>query len=196
MKRIIAGSCISLMLTFLTVAPLWATPVNIDILEGSKNGFDYSLIHDRWDRPYDPLLGTLTGTLEKGRGIRLSNIMGTLTAPQGILTITGGSLFDRGRRGNARGYLDYFLTDGKYDDREGRFYFRAENWGYGYRGPNNLSMKRLVLWGEDRKNGLGIDLYGKIHPTPEPASILLMGSGLAGVAMWQLRKRKQARQPI
>ena len=195
MKKIIVGSCISMMLTCLSVAPLWATPVNIDILQGSKNGFDYSLIHDRWGRPYDPLLGTLTGILEKDRGIRLTNIMGTLTAPQGILTITGGSLFDRGRRGNARGYLDYFLTDGKYDGREGRFYFRAENWGYGDRGPNNLSMKRLVLWGSD-KEGLGIDLYGKIHPTPEPASILLMGSGLAGVAMWQLRKRKQARQQI
>ena len=194
MKRIIVGSFISLMLTVLSVAPLWATPVDITILDGSKHGFDYSLIHDNWGRPYDPLLGTLTGTLIKDRGITLSNITGMLRAPQGILNITGGWLFDRGRRGSAGGYLDYFLTGGKYDGREGRFYFRPVNYGYWDRGPNNLSMRRLALWGSDKK-GLGIDLYGKIHPTPEPASILLMGSGLAGVAMWQLRKRKQARQP-
>ena len=61
------------------------------------------------------------------------------------------------------------------------------NTGQGAAGLNTLEID-LVQGGSDR---LGVDLSGSITPTPEPNSLLLLGSGVVGSAGAMLRRLRR-----
>ena len=156
------------------------------------------------EKLYWPLTGTLSADRDNAT-FDLTNIMGTLTAgavgsKMGSMEITGGSLTNSG--GNASGSFTYIL-EGNLDEKV-TFYFVGEQMCCNDApngGPNNLSATGFTLWGNnwnvnigETKNDvdvtpLGIDLVGgQYTPTPEPSTMLLFGSGLAGLAAWRYRK--------
>ena len=61
------------------------------------------------------------------------------------------------------------------------------NSGVGTAGLNTLEID-LVQGGSDR---LGVDFSGSIAPTPEPNSLLLLGSGVVGSAGALLRRMRR-----
>ena len=193
------------------------TNITIDIESGSGGGFSYSGIHEATgcsnaglymcgNKLYWPLTGTLNAVLNTNGITSLTNITGTLNAPQGTMIISNGELSNAS--GKASGFLNYELTDTLTET--GTFYFVGAQMccsGAPNGGPNNLTASGFTLWGNNwdvdaaqgfnsrqyvMDNGmtpLGIDLVGgQYTPTPEPSTMFLFGSGLAGLAAWRYRK--------
>ena len=140
---------------------------------------------------FQPLNGVLTADLDDlnpGNGIVLSNITGVMTGPNGTFTITNG-MIDTNPGPNPSGFFDYQITDpgNALDGRElsGRLTFLStEN-------ANILNLSFLQLWGGDIENeDKGMDFRANLEVVPEPATLLLFGSGLAGLAAWRMRKAK------
>lgn len=230
MKRFSQISFILGILVFVTgIQPIWAdtTSISIKIGEGSGGGYSYSGIHAATgcskygmymcgDKLYWPLTGTLNADLNTNGTTSLTNITGTLNAPQGTMIISYGELSNAS--GKAAGFLNYELTDKLTET--GTFYFVGKQLccnGAPYGGPNNLTASGFTLWGNnwDVRNStwngavqpeyhflnksavmakgftpLGIDLVGgQYTTTPEPSTMMLLGSGL--LALPFLRKKKQ-----
>jgi len=157
-----------------------------------------------------PLQGTLNGDLDLDDSLSLNNIRGVLSAPQGNIQFTGGFLNAPSGGGLTRGQLQYSFLSGNLSGESGTFYFLARqhccsNAFLG--GPNHFTSDGFILWGNnwdmtanDGLNSrqavvnagltpLGIDIVGGNYTaTPEPSSMMLLGSGLAGLLY--LRKKQ------
>ncbi|MGB0910714.1 MAG: PEP-CTERM sorting domain-containing protein [Nitrospirales bacterium] len=162
------------------------------------------------------LSGTLNGDLDLTTAPTLSNIRGVLTAPQGGIEFTGGFLHAVDDGGLTSGQLDYTFLSGKLKGESGTFFFLARQLccsSAPYGGPNHLTPNGFTLWGNNwdiTADGglnsreavlnagltpLGIDLVGGNYSTPttatpEPTSMLLLGSGMAGLLYWRKKKAK------
>lgn len=218
MKRFSQISFILGILVFVTgIQPIWAdtTSISIKIGEGSGGGYSYSGIHAATgcskygmymcgDKLYWPLTGTLNADLNTNGTTSLTNITGTLNAPQGTMIISYGELSNAS--GKAAGFLNYELTEKLTET--GTFYFVGKQLccnGAPYGGPNNLKASGFTLWGnnwdvtagqtrrtalDNNRTPLGIDIVGENYTTtPEPSTMMLLGSGL--LALPFLRKKKR-----
>ncbi len=162
------------------------------------------------------LIGTLNGDLDLSAAPTLSNIKGILTAPLGKIEFTGGFLNAVSDAGLTSGQLHYNFLSGDLRGQSGTFYFLARPLccsSAPYGGPNHLTPEGFTLWGNNwditAKSGLnsrqavinagfkplGIDLVGGNYSTPttatpEPTSMLLLGSGMAGLLYWRKKKAK------
>ena len=165
-----------------------------------------------------PFSGTLNGELELLGPLTLNNISGTLSASQGNVEFTGGFLNAPNGGGLTSGQLHYNFLSGSLQGESGTFYFLASQHccsSAPFGGPNNLTPDGFTLWGNNwditANSGLnsrqavinagltplGIDLVGRHRPgsttsVPEPASVLLFGSGLAGLLYWRKKEVKSA----
>lgn len=215
------GLLLSTLFFITGIEPLFAdtTHISIEIQQapnggfGSVGGYGFSGIHAATscgsnnlcmggDRLYWPFSGTLYGELNTDGPISLSNISGTLTAPEGEMIISEGQLSDPGSGAYASGILPYTLTGDL--NESGTFYFVSNLLccsGAPNGGPNNLTETGFTLWGNNwditagqtwqSVNGtpLGIDLVGgQYTTTPEPSTMILLGSGL--LALPFLRKKR------
>lgn len=161
-----------------------------------------------------PFTGTLNGLLDLSGPLSLSNITGMLSASQGDVAFTGGFLNASNGGGLTSGQLHYNFLSGSLQGESGTFYFLASQHccsSAPYGGPNHLTPNGFTLWGNNwditANSGLnsrqavlnagltplGIDLVGKHHPgsttaTPEPTSMLLLGTGLAGLFYWRKKQ--------
>jgi len=216
LSSILRNTVLACSITALCAATSWAGQVKITIEpSGNMGGFGYSLIHTATNEMgssgyytggtylYDNISGILLGDLSGTPGnLSLLNIMGILTmdivgmpGSEATLEITNGSFLDEQSSGLVDGELNYILTDG-FGPVSGTFYFDAIDF-MGDPGPNRLFEDSFVLWannwvnepGVDRPTGaLGIDLKANIEAVPEPTTLLLMGTGLAGLVAWRYRK--------
>jgi len=103
--------------------------------------------------------------------------------------ITSGS-FVQQPNGFIDGEVNYILTSGP-SAGSGTCYFDAINFMNNSTGPNRLSETSLVLWAnnwdtEGSESGpsygtLGVDLKGSLQAIHEPSTVLLIGTGLAGL---------------
>jgi len=208
-----------LALLLATPTTLWAIPVVYEIGPYATEGYSASWLHTAGGNPSasdldldnDGANDTLymsagpggsivdvTGTLGGDwDGSILSNITGMLNGAM----ITGGSL---GGAYYSAGMdpLWYLNLDGG-----GTFYFEELNDVI-----NQITADTLILWGQNTaayagngncngangvdyscaQNGdrLGMDLYGRAKPLPEPGTLALMMLGLASIAAG-LRRREQ-----
>ena len=218
MRRFILCSVLSLGILIGWSTTSWAASMNINIKiqNGSDGGFGYSLVHgcSTWScmsgpSLYKPLEGYLNADLEKNGIMKLSNITGTLSALQGDIRFTGGWLSAPSGGGVASGQLHYTFLSGMLAGETGTFYFDPSplcctNAPYG--GPNHLTPNGFALWGKnwqrfprlgeqsetyEKFTPLGIDLVGgnfQTTATPEPTSMLLLGSGIAGLLYWRKKQ--------
>ncbi len=159
--------------------------------------------------------GTLNGNLDLAGPLTLNSITGLLMASQGNVQFTGGFLNASNGGGLASGQLDYNFLSGNLQGETGTFYFLATQLccnAAPYGGPNHFTSDGITLWGNNwditANNGLnsrqavldagftplGIDLVGgqystpKTTATPEPTSLLLLGSGIAGLLYWRKKR--------
>ena len=224
MRKFILSSAFMFSILCTAVSTSWAVPVNTDIEvlnRGAGSGFNYSLIHSAncssalcMSGSYlygKDLNGILNGDLDLTGPLTLSNITGTLNAPQGDVQFTGGFLNAANGGGLTSGQLHYNFLSGSLQGESGTFYFLASQLccsSAPYGGPNHLTPNGFTLWGNNwdiTANGglnsrqavinagftpLGIDLVGGNYSTPttatpEPTSMLLLGSGIAGLLYWR-----------
>ncbi len=115
---------------------------------------------------------------------------------EATFNITSGS-FAQQPNGFVDGELNYILTGGP-SAGSGTFYFDAINFMNNSTGPNRFSETSLVVWANNwNKEGnesrpsygaLGVDLKGSIRAVPEPTTLLLIGTGFAGLIGWRYLK--------
>jgi hypothetical protein len=138
------------------------------------------------------LTGTLTGDWDSSLNSgTLKHIHGTLSD---VLEITSGQYSNK-----YGGSLKYTYHKANGTTLSGKFYLPAKK----FAGPaNSISDSALYFWGQNWKhNGtppphsrrFGIDLYGSQQPvpTPEPGTLLLLGTGVLGTARYAWRRRQQ-----
>ncbi|MCZ6800534.1 MAG: PEP-CTERM sorting domain-containing protein [Nitrospirae bacterium] len=153
---------------------------------------------------YDNISGFLLVDLSGNPGnLTLLNIVGSLTmdivgmpGSEATFNITSGS-FAQQPNGFVDGELNYILTGGP-SAGSGTFYFDAINFMNNSTGPNRFSETSLVVWANNwNKEGnesrpsygaLGVDLKGSIRAVPEPTTLLLIGTGFAGLIGWRYLK--------
>ena len=188
-----------------------AEPVQITIGPYSVPGFSASWVHtasskmnvggiDFWPGGSTLHSNSLTGVLTATRtgATNLSNVAGVLSANNVTLVITGGEFSTGGAITNGEGFLNFDLTVGADPTISGTFHFFDQ----AFPGPpQQLTSEQLVFWGNNWLNNvqtkqqfvgaggtpLGLDLYASIEPIPEPATLLLLSSGLIGMG---LRRRR------
>jgi hypothetical protein len=54
-----------------------------------------------------------------------------------------------------------------------------------------VGIASLTFFANDNTDGYGIDRFSIGSPVPEPASLLLLGSGLAGLGLWGWKRRRE-----
>ena len=219
MKRLILCSVLTIGFLMNWATASWSASmnINIEIQNGSGGGFGYSTVHGCSNPScmsgpslYRPLLGYLNGDLEQNGQLTLSNIMGTLSSNQGFIQFSNGWLTADSGGGVTKGQLPYTFLSGTLSGQSGTFYFEGDAIccsGAPYGGPNHLTSNGFALWGKNWTNlnlrnqnqqnqefiPLGIDLVGgnyQTTATPEPTSMLLLGSGLAGLLYWRKKQVK------
>ena len=142
-----------------------------------------------------PLSGVIHGDLNEATDT-LMILPSLLTAAQGTLMLTGGTIGYDSVAGREFGHIDYLLTDGM-GMTAGKFYF----YPVAFAGPANTTDFTvsggyiLTLWGNDWENhmgvedGLGVDLRAHGALIAEPSSLLLLGVG--GLVFVGIRRRRR-----
>ena len=146
-----------------------------------------------------PLNGVIHGDLNEATDT-LMILPSLLTAAQGTLMLTGGTIGYDSVAGREFGHIDYLLTDGM-GMTAGKFYF----YPVAFAGPANTTDFTvsggyiLTLWGNDWENhmgvvdGLGVDLRAHGALIAEPGSLCLLGIGcLLVLAVRRQRRRTTA----
>ncbi|MCZ6572454.1 MAG: PEP-CTERM sorting domain-containing protein, partial [Planctomycetota bacterium] len=148
------------------------------------------------------LNGVIHGDLNEATDT-LTILPSMLTAAQGTLMLTDGTLGYDSVAGREFGHIDYTLTVGMDPSTMGTFYL----YPVAFAGPANTTNFTsaggyvLTLWGNNWRNhldpaslnengGLGVDLRAHGHPIAEPGSLLLMGMG--GLVVLGIRRRRRA----
>ena len=143
-----------------------------------------------------PLNGVIHGDLNEATDT-LTILPSLLTAAQGTLMLTGGTIGYDSMAGREFGHIDYTLTVGMDPSTMGTFYF----YPVPFAGPANTTDFTvsggyvLTLWGNDWENhlvivdGLGVDLRAHGALIAEPSSLLLLGVG--GLVFVGIRRRRR-----
>ncbi|MCZ6573187.1 MAG: hypothetical protein O7C98_08470 [Planctomycetota bacterium] len=147
-----------------------------------------------------PLNGVIHGDLNEATDT-LTILPSLLTAAQGTLMLTGGTIGYDSMAGREFGHIDYTLTVGMDSSTMGKFYF----YPVAFAGPANTTDFTvsggyiLTLWGNDWENhevmgdGLGVDLRAHGALIAEPGSLCLLGiGGLLVLAVRRQRRRTTA----
>ncbi len=191
-----------LLLPVLLLAPALASavPVTLNTSSGSSGGFNYSFLHDATSNcieiasvefcqngtTFEIVNGsTLSGKLDGNRLFDLSGTLGVIGAPD--IVVTDGDIdFSVSAPDTFGGFLTTSL---------GTFHFLDHS----FAGPaNSFDGTKLFLWGNNWNTGtaaghadpdFGVDLGFVVTVVPEPGTLLLLGAGLAGLAVSGNRRR-------
>lgn len=193
-KTIIRNSVLACAVTLLCAAPSWAVPVKLVVQNGGFPGFNATFLHENYVAGgpaftgFKPLNGVLMADLDTSSGIKLSNIMGVMTGPNGTVTITNG-MIDTNPGPNPSGFFDYQITDP--GNALAGLTLNGTLTFLNTESANILNMSFLQLWGGDIVNkDKGMDFRANLQPVPEPSTMILFGSGLIGLVGWRWRKSR------
>ncbi len=198
-QQLIKLSLIGAML-FLVPVQSWAMPITVDInvQNGSFPGFTATFIHKNstagGTAKFKELEGKLLGILDvQGGVLKLNDIKGKLTSAKGkfkgsTVTIHNGSITDSPST-RAWGSFSYSVFAIKYGSPYSNHNITNGTFTFFNNQPANFlrphattpELWELQLWGGDPTNKKGMDFRANIVENPEPTTILLFGTGLAGL---------------